>query len=59
MNDFWYCSVSVADGLERLEAALVAAREADDFEAVACIKNDIATLKDEAKPFDKEWFNDL
>lgn len=45
--------------LAELEAQLAAAEAEDDFEAVACIRNDIADLKGEPRPYDQEWFDDL
>lgn len=45
--------------LAELEAQLAAAKAIDDFEAVACIQNDIADLKGEPRPYDQEWFEDL
>ena len=45
--------------LAELEARLAAAKAENDFEAVACISNDIADLKGEPRPYDQEWFNDL
>ena len=45
--------------LAELEARLAAAKAENDFEAVACISNDIADLKGEPRPYDQEWFDDL
>ena len=45
--------------LAELEAQLAAAEAINDFEAVACIQNDIADLKGEPRPYDQEWFEDL
>ena len=45
--------------LAELEAQLAAAEAINDFEAVACICNDIADLKGEPRPYDQEWFDDL
>ena len=45
--------------LAELEAQLAAAEAANDVEAVACIRNDIADLKGEPRPYDQEWFDDL
>ena len=45
--------------LAELEAMLKAAEAINDFEAVACIRNDIADLKGEPRPYGQEWFDDL
>lgn len=45
--------------LEQLESMLAAAEAEHDFEAVACISNDIADLKGEPRPYGPEWFDDL
>lgn len=45
--------------LTELEAQLAAAEAINDFEAMACICNDIADLKGEPRPYDQEWFYDL
>lgn len=45
--------------LEQLEEMLASANAINDFEAAACIRNDIADLKGEPRPYDQEWFDDL
>lgn len=55
---FWYTDIGKEHGLPLLEEALEAARKEGDFEAAACISNDIADLKGEKRPYD-EWFDDL
>lgn len=45
--------------IEELEAKLASAEAAGDFEAVAVLSNDIASLKGEPLPYDEEWFDDL
>ena len=45
--------------LAELEAMLKAAEAINDFEAVAVIRNDIADLKGEPRPYGQEWFDDL
>ena len=45
--------------LAELEAMLKDAESINDFETVAVIRNDIADLKGEPRPYDQEWFNDL
>lgn len=48
--------------LEQQLAAELAKRDDPrvyDFEAVACIRNEIADLKGEVRPYDAEWFEDL
>lgn len=49
--------------LEQQLAAELAKRndpnEVYDFEAVACIRNEIADLKGKVRPYDAEWFEDL
>lgn len=45
--------------LEQLEAMLAAAVADHDFEAAASIRNRIADLKGEPRPYSPEWFDDL
>ena len=45
--------------MEELKAKLAEAEAEGDFEAVACIENDIARLKGEPEPYNQEWFEDL
>lgn len=52
--------------LRRLEQQLAAElakrndpNEVYDFEAVACIRNEIANLKGKVRPYNAEWFEDL
>ena len=45
--------------LAELEAQLAAAEAINDFELVAVIRNDIADLKGEPRPYSQEWFDDL
>jgi len=47
------------DTLAELEAMLKEAEAINDFELVAVIRNDIADLKGEPRPYDQEWFDDL
>lgn len=45
--------------LAELEAQLAEAEAINDFEQVAVIRNNIADLKGEPRPYGQEWFNDL
>lgn len=58
-DDFWYCDVRIEDGLSVLEEALSAAQANNDFEVVAIIRNYIADIKDESRPYNQQWFADL
>ena len=45
--------------LNKLEAQLAEAEAINDFEQVAVIRNNIADLKGEPRPYGQEWFDDL
>lgn len=47
------------DMLNKLEAQLAEAEAINDFEQVAVIRNNIADLKGEPRPYSQEWFDDL
>ena len=45
--------------LAELEAQLAEAEAINDFEQAAVIRNNIADLKGEPRPYGQEWFDDL